>query len=227
MLKDKTIIIIGASSGLGSVLADNLFTNNNVIGTYNRHKIKAKYETIKCDVTKEKEVKKLFSYALKKYHEIDVVINMISYTEDTDLKDKSYKSFLRVINANLGGTFIVNKYAALNMQEGVILNMSSMDAHDTFSAYSIDYAASKAGIENITKNFAKMMPNLKIYALAPAWIDTKAVLEMDPNYLKREMERNGQQNLLKKEAVVLKIINIITSSNYKSGNIIRMDGKDE
>ena len=223
-LTNKVYIVTGASKGLGKCLAQ-ILTNNGsiVIGTYYKTKIETNLDMQKCNVADENDVNNLFKYVIKKYYKIDGVINCAALCEDAEFTDKSFDSFMRVIKTNLGGTFLINKYACLNMNSGVIVNISSTDATDTYLPISMDYSASKAGVENLTKNFAKKMSNLKICAIAPAWIDTQTVLDMDPNFLKQEMEKHGQKELLHKENVALKIIDILTNDNYKSGEIIRME----
>ena len=91
----------------------------------------------------------------------------------------------------------------------------------------MDYASSKAGVENLIKNMAERLSNLKICGVAPNWVDTDAVLEMDQNYLKEEMKRIGQKDLIKKEDVALKILEVIINDDIRSGDIVRMSGKDE
>ena len=113
------------------------------------------------------------------------------------------------------------------MERGVIINISSTDATDTFSTMSLDYAASKAGLENITKNLAQRLPNLKICALAPNWVNTETVLEMAPDYLENELRRIGQNKLLKKEEVAFKIIEMIINDDIRTGEIVRMGGFNE
>ena len=62
-LRGVVVLIIGVSHDIGEVLADILVKYNaTVIGTFYKNKIKKDYETIKCNVTKEKEVQNLFSY---------------------------------------------------------------------------------------------------------------------------------------------------------------------
>ena len=60
----------------------------------------------------------------------------------------------------------------------------------------MDYDASKAGVENLTKNLALRFPNVKICALAPNWIATESVLEMSPIYLESELKRVNQKKLI-------------------------------
>ena len=227
-LKDKVVIVTGASGGLGYTLANILNDlNAKVIGVYNQTLIKAIFETYKCDISNEDEVKDLFSYVIKKYQKIDAVINCAAFCYDEEYFAKSIDDFMQVVKVNLGGTFLIDKYACLNMHKGTIINVSSTDATDTYSSLSMDYAASKAGVENLTKNFAKMMPNLKICAIAPAWIDTDAVLKMDPHYLKEQMQENNQKELLHKEKVAKKIIEMIKDDKYRSGMIVRMEHNHE
>ena len=221
----EVIIIFGASSDTGKTLTKILKSNGcTIIGTYHKNKIGILNDEIKCDVTNEKDVEKVYKYTLDKYSKISAVINMTTLSLDNDIKDKSYKEFMEVVSVNLGGTFLVDKYASIYMKHGTVINMSSLDASKSFRIDSADYAASKAGIENLTKNFAKGFPSLKYCALSPAWINTSSVLEMEPHYLEEEMKKFDQVELLRKEDVSLKIIEIlINNDDYISGDIIEME----
>ncbi|MBQ6841478.1 MAG: SDR family oxidoreductase [Bacilli bacterium] len=219
-------IVTGASKGIGLTLANILNKYGaTVIGIYNKTKIKdVNFECYKCDVSNEREVEKLIKYVQNKYQKIDVVVNCAALCLDEDIYDKSQKDFLDVLNVNLVGPFLICKYATKIMENGVIINVSSTDAQNTFSPLSMDYAASKAGLENLTKNLALRFPKLKVCAIAPAWVATQTVLDMNPRYVRLEMERTGQKELLRKEDVALKIIEmIINNDNYISGDIVRME----
>lgn len=223
------VLVTGASKGIGLCLCNTLYNSGyNVIGIYNNTLINDNtFTKYKCNISNEEEVKKLYDYVIKKYKRIDILVNCAALSLDNDIYDKSKAEFMQVLEVNLVGTFLMCKYASLNMDKGIIINISSTDATDTYSILSMDYAASKAGIENLTKNLANRFPNLKICALAPNWVDTDTVLSMDKNYLASEMQRVGQKMLIKKEDVALKIIDIINNNNIKSGEIIRMDEKNE
>ena len=227
-LANYTVLIFGVSSGIGYTLANILHEYGaTVIGTYKEHKIEELYDTYQCDLTKEEEIKEIFSKTIKKHEKIDVVINCAALDINNDLYLKTKEEFMKVLEVNLVGTFLVCKYASLNMKKGIIINMSSTDASDTYNPLSMDYAASKAGIENLAKNLAQRLPNLKVCALAPNWVDTESVLKMNPEYLEKELQRVGQDKLLKKEAVALKILEIMIDDDIRSGEIIRMSGKNE
>lgn len=223
------VLITGASKGIGLTLSKILHEYGaTVIGVYNNTLIKTEeYDTYKCDLSNELDIKNLIDKVHKKHEKIDVVVNCAALCLDEDLYEKSKEDFMRVLEVNLVGTFLMCKYASLKMDRGVIVNISSTDASDTFSPYSMDYSASKAGIENLTKNLALRLPNLKICALAPNWVDTETVLSMDKDYLESELKRIGQDKLLKKEEVALKIIEIIINDDIRSGEVIRMGGFNE
>ena len=224
---NKVILITGASSGIGRTLLQIMRQYKaKVIGIYNNTYIDED-DYYKCDIKKEKDIKNLFKIIKKKYHKIDVLVNLAAYYQDNDMYDKSKKEFMDVLEVNLVGTFLMCKYASSLMDFGVIVNMSSTDATDTFNPLSMDYCASKAGIENLTKTLAMRLKNIRVCALAPNYVNTESVMAMDPEFLKSELERIGQKELLRKEDVALKIIEIIINSDFVSGSVVRMDGKDE
>lgn len=225
----RVILVTGASRGIGKVLCELLSSYGaQVIGVYNQTKINNDIiDAFKCDLSKEKDIKKLMKYIKQNYGVLDVLVNCASLCLDNDLYDKTKEEFMNVLEVNLVGSFLMCKYASLLMNKGVIINVTSTDAEDTFSPYSMDYAASKAGLENLTKNLALRLPNLKICAISPNWIDTETVLNMNQNYLENEMKRVGQKELLKKGDVVIKIVEMIVSDDYVSGDIVRMVNSNE
>ena len=222
-LSNLTILIIGISNDIGYTLGTILNEYGaSVIGTYNKHALKnAPFKILKLDITNELEVHNIMQSL--KDENIDVVVNCSAISNDADIYDKTLNEFMDVVKVNLGGSFLCVKEASKIMNRGVIINISSTDGIDTFNPLSLDYCASKAALNNLTQNLALRFPNLKICALAPNWVNTKSVLEMDPHYLHEEMQRINQKELLKKEDVALKIIEIMLDSDIISGSIIRMD----
>lgn len=219
----KRVLITGGAQGLGASLA-RIFKSNNydVIITYNTNKDKALFlskelgiKCIKLDLTNEEEIKRIFD------NKIDILINNAALSMDNPILSKTKEEFMKVLEVNLVGTFLMCKYG---VEKGVkeIINISSTDSIDTYSSLNVDYSSSKAGINILTKTFALTYPNLRIISVLPNWIDTESVLEMEENYLKEELNRVGQKELLKKDDVALKIFNIY-KSNIKSGELVRIE----
>lgn len=222
------VLITGGAQGLGASIA-RIFAKNkyDILITYLTNKEKAielckfieeEYK-VKCiakqlDITCEESVKELFSL-----HNIDIVINNASFSQDNYLEEKSFEEFMNVVKVNLGGTYLMCKYAD---KAKYIINISSTDGINTYSPISLDYSASKAGVINLTKNLSLHYKDKKIYSVCPNWINTESVLSMNPEYLKNEMNRIGQKNLLNKNKVAEKIFELI-NSNKESGSVVVID----
>lgn len=222
----KRVLITGGAIGLGASLAY-IFKSNNydVIITYNTNKEKAlelsnklNIKCVKLDLTNEEEIKEVFK------NNVDILINNAALSMDNEIIDKSKDEFMKVLEVNLVGTFLMCKYAVINNVKEII-NISSTDSIDTYSSLNIDYSSSKAGINILTKTFALTYPDLKIISIMPNWINTESVLEMEPVFLKNELKRINQKELLKKEEVAEKILEI-HNSDVNSGELIRIDEGD-
>ena len=109
--------------------------------------------------------------------------------------------------------------------DGYIFNISSTDGVDTGNVYSIDYNASKAAINNMTKTFSLYSKN-KIISLCPNWVDTESTRKMNKEYLESELKRIGQKKLIN-PCVIPLVIDKCIGSNYPSGSIIRIEGEDD
>ena len=136
--------------------------------------------------------------------------------------DKTKEEFMKVLEVNLVGTFLITKYTCLKMDKGTIINISSLDSTKTFNSLSTDYIASKAGVNTLTKTFSLEYKDIRFITLLLPWIKTSSVLEMNPIYLKEEMEKYGQYRLMGVDEVSKKIIEVINSS-VPTGSIIEVN----
>jgi NAD(P)-dependent dehydrogenase (short-subunit alcohol dehydrogenase family) len=149
----KCILIIGGANDIGNAIA-NSFTNlgyHVVIGYHNHLPIQKNYDYHKCDVTKEQDIQEIIEYCLAKYHHIDILLNLANINQDNSFLNKTKEEFMRVLEVNLVGTFLLNQYYSRYIDNGLIINMASTDGLDTGSTYSIDYSASKSGIITMSK----------------------------------------------------------------------------
>ena len=187
------VLVTGSSRGLGREIAK-VFANNgiDVIINYNKSKKRAlelydelkekvNVKIIKCDISNEEEVKKMF----EEIEHLDYLINNAAIADDKDPLEKSAEEFNKIIHTNLTGTFLVTKYALEKMNKGSIINISSTNAIDTYYPESIDYDASKAGIISLTHNFAKYLCDIRVNSICPDWIDTEMNKEMVEDYRKK------------------------------------------
>jgi len=233
----KVVLVTGASKGIGyDTIIEFAKHRYDVVINYNTdeknakelekniHKYGVKSLVIKADISNEDEVKNMISTTISEFGKIDVLVNNAGIAMDNDIFDKTKEEFMKVLEVNLVGTFLVSKEAVKYMEKGIIINVSSTEGIDTYNDISMDYCASKAGIISLTKTLSMRFPNLNVYAVAPNWVKTPSVLEMDPEYLLNELKRVGQKELIEPYTVAFEIYNL-TKKIYPSGSIIRIDNK--
>ncbi len=231
----KVVLVTGSSNGIGkSTIIEFAKSGYDVVINYNTdkgsalelekniHSYGGKSLVIKCDVSSEVEVKNMINTIINEFGRIDVLVNNAGIAIDNDIYDKSKDEFMKVLEVNLVGTFLVTKEVTKYMDKGVIVNISSTDGIDTYNELSMDYCASKAGVISLTKTLALRFPNLNVYSIAPNWVKTKPVLEMDPTFLQNELTRIGQKELIEPDEVAKKILELVNNP-LPSGSIVRID----
>ena len=231
----KNALITGAAKGIGKSIALDLARSGyNIIATYNtsineinelKNEIEAigvKFDSYKLDISNEKNLNEVCNSILSKYKKIDVLINNAALSLDNNFLDKTKEEFMKVLEVNLVGPFLLIQKLYNLLNDSIIINISSTDGINTYSKLSMDYSASKAGLINLTKSLALELENSKVYAICPNWVDTEAIREMNPDYLTEEMNRIGQKKLINAKDVSNKVIEVI-ENNLKSGSIIVME----
>ncbi len=238
MNKKKIMLVTGTSRGVGRAIV-NYFASLgvNIIMTYHDKKneiikleneLEEKYhvnvDSYYLDLSDEKSVKELSRNVKNKYQKIDYLVNNASISLDSYLFDKTKKEFMNVLETNVVGTFLMIKYFD-EIVDGYIFNMSSTDGIDTGSIYSIDYNASKAAINSLTKTFS-LESNNTIISICPNWIDTESTREMNKDYLDSELKRIKQNKLIG-VSVIPKVINDCINNKVPTGSLIRIEGDED
>lgn len=236
----KTVLITGASRGLGASIAKTFAKNgDNIIINYNKSfdsanllkkELENKYDSkvllVKADISLENEVKNMFDAIKKEFSKIDILINNAGVAIDSSLEEKSADEFMKVISVNLLGTFLVTKYAINLMNIGSIINISSTNGIDTGYIESVDYDSSKAGVIALTHDFAKYLaPQIRVNCVAPGWINTDMNNDLFIDFKKNQLKKIG----LKRFASCDEIANVVyflasDEAKYINDAVIRVDG---
>lgn len=157
-LKDKNIVIVGASSGLGRALAE-LLANEQVNLFLLSRKIKGvKFPfpatKISCDVTKPKSIKEAFSEIDKKTDKIDILVNCAGVGLIKKLENSKTKEIENVVKTNLLGTIFASQEAYKRMLKnkiGHIINIASTSGKKARDKETV-YCASKWGVVGFTES---------------------------------------------------------------------------
>ena len=242
-LLDKIAIVTGASRGIGKSISEHLVAKGVKIAMISRNYndlLIAKdsfdkninKENIKCfeaDVTNYDSIKDIVEEIYQKWGKIDILINNAGITKDKILLRLSEEDWDQVININLKGCYItakaVSKYMLKN-KSGKIINIGSVIGQIGSSGQS-NYAASKAGIEGLTRSLAVELGsrNINVNCIAPGYIET-AMTEKINNDIVNKMKQNIPLAKLGAGEDIANLVCYLSSdlSSYITGQVINVDG---
>lgn len=240
---NKTVLVTGAGTGIGAATAI-MFAKNSydVIIHYNKsyeEALKVEEECkkygintllVKADISNEEEIKEMINKILSKFSKIDILINNAGIAIDTLFSDKTKENFMKTLEINLVGTFLVSKYVSeimLKNKYGRIINISSTNGIDKYFPMCLDYDASKAGIISLTHNLAlQLKPYINVNCIAPGWIGTENELkDVDLEYIKSEEEKIFVGRIGKPEEVAsLAFFLASKEADYINNEVIKIDG---
>lgn len=240
--KDKVVLITGGARGLGrSIAIEFSKLGANIVINYNKsneeaNELKQQIEKewnnkvilIKADISNELEVKTMVKKIEEEFGKLDILVNNASIAIDTVLEDKTKENFMRILEVNLVGTFLVTKEAERIMtgNNPSIINISSTNGIDTEYIESLDYDASKAGVISLTKNLAKASgPKIRVNAVAPGWIKTDMTKDLSVEFRKQEEEKIIMERFAEPEEIAKVVVFLSsTDASYITGTTIRVDG---
>lgn len=245
-LKNKTILITGASRGIGYQTAYEVAKEGaNVIINYNNsikqakeleQQLKKEFGTktllVKADIKNEQEIIEMVNESINHFKKIDVLINNAGMCKDTTFEDKTKENFMEILETNLIGTFLVSKHVSQHMlkeKSGKIINIASTNATYSYYPESLDYDASKAGIISLTHNLAlHLSPYITVNAVSPGWTKTDMNKELSKEQIKKEEEKILLNRFAQPQEIA-KVITFLSSddANYINSQIINVDGGEK
>ncbi len=195
LLENKTVLITGATRGIGKGIAQKFAEQGaNIVFTYSSSVdaanaletelsalgIKAKgYQSNAADFQAAQD---LVAEVVKEFGTVDVLINNAGITKDNLLMRISEEDFDQVMNINLKSVFNLTKAVIrpmMKQRKGSIINMSSVVGVQGNAGQS-NYAASKAGMLGFTKSVALELGsrNIRCNAIAPGFIETEMTAKL-------------------------------------------------
>lgn len=226
----KTVIVTGASKGIGRAIAIQLVKSGyEVHGVYNSSKDEAdklaeEHGIIfhQADLSQREQTLRLAEELSSL--QIHALVNDAGIFEMDTLDDMDYAVWDKTLEVNLTAPLILSQKLSKSMAAGSsIVNIASTDGMiGAFDGTS--YAASKAALMNITKSLGIFLgpKNIRINAVAPGWIDTDMVSEA-PAETSQEMTPLGRNGKPEEVASVVEFL-ISDKASYINGEIIVVDG---
>jgi len=237
-LKNKNIIVTGASGGIGNSIVEKLYEQGaNVLATGTRieklEEIKKKFNNIKIlkfDISQHEKIEEFINSATNLLGgSLNCIINNAGITKDNLTIRMSLEEWTKVIDLNLTSTFLMCKHSIKKMlknKSGKIINITSVVGH-TGNVGQANYTASKAGIVAMSKSLAieYAKKNINVNCISPGFINTAMTDKIDETH-KEAIIAKIPSNRLGKPADIANAVVFLSSdkSDYINGETLHVNG---
>ena len=237
-LKNKNIIVTGASGGIGNSIVDRLNEYGaNILASGTKkeklEELKKKFQniqTLKFDISQTDNLENFIEDAAKKLGgKLDCVVNNAGVTQDNLAIRMSIEEWKKVIDINLTSTFLISKFAIKKMlknKKGKIINITSVVGH-TGNLGQTNYTASKAGIIAMSKSLAieYAKKNINVNCISPGFIKTAMTDKIDEKFKEVIISKIPSARLGEPEDVANAVIFLASShSDYINGETLHVNG---
>lgn len=242
MLNGKTVLITGASRGIGKAIALKMAENGaNVAIVYSSNE-NAAIETLQeikklgvdadkfsCNVSDFEKTGVLVKEVIKRFGGIDILVNNAGITKDGLVITMKEADFDNVINTNLKGAFNMIKHTYshfIKKRSGKIINIASVSGM-MGNAGQANYSSAKAGMIGLTKSVAKEIAarGINCNAIAPGFIATDMTEKLPDNVKETAMNTIPLKRMGSTEDVAnLAVFLASDNAGYITGEVIKVDG---
>ncbi|MDB3894746.1 3-oxoacyl-ACP reductase FabG [Candidatus Pelagibacter sp.] len=237
-LKNKNIIVTGASGGIGNSIVKRLYdTGANILASGTRieklDELKKHFENIKIlkfDISQSDKVEEFIENATNELGgSLDGIINNAGIAQDNLAIRMSLDEWQKVININLTSTFLMCKFAIKKMlknKSGKIVNITSVVGH-TGNVGQANYTASKAGIVAMSKSLAieYAKKNINVNCISPGFIKTAMTEKIDDKFKEAIIAKIPSARLGDPDDIANAVLFLSSDqSSYINGETIHVNG---
>tara|TARA_B100001057_G_scaffold263128_1_gene263285 strand:- start:220 stop:957 length:738 start_codon:yes stop_codon:yes gene_type:complete len=237
-LKNKNIIVTGASGGIGNSIIKKLSENGaNILASGTKIEklelLKSKFKSIKTldfDISKSEKIEDFVERASSELGgKLDCLINNAGITQDNLAIRMSLDEWKKVIDTNLTSTFLMSKFAIKKMLKnkyGKIINITSVVGH-TGNLGQSNYTASKAGIIAMSKSLAieYAKKNININCISPGFIKTAMTDKLDEKFKEIIVSKIPSARLGEPEDIANAVLFLSSNqSDYINGETLHVNG---
>ena len=237
-LKNKNIIVTGASGGIGNSIIQKLNEQGaNILATGTKieklNKLKEKFSNIKIlpfDVSQNEKIEEFIDNASNDLGgNLDCIINNAGITKDNLAIRMNFEEWKKVLDINLTSTFLMSKFAIKKMiknKKGKIINITSVVGH-TGNLGQANYTASKAGIIAMSKSLAieYAKKNININCISPGFIKTAMTDKIDDKFKEIIISKIPSARLGEPEDIANAVLFLASShSDYINGETLHVNG---
>jgi 3-oxoacyl-[acyl-carrier protein] reductase len=236
-LKNKNIIVTGASGGIGNSIVEKLNEcGANVLASGTRleklEELKSKFNKIKIlkfDISQSDKIEEFIDNAANELGGLDCIVNNAGITQDNLAIRMSIDEWKKVIDINLTSTFLMSKFAIKKMlknKKGKIINITSVVGH-TGNLGQANYTASKAGLVAMSKSLAieYAKKNINVNCISPGFIKTAMTDKIDEKFKEVIVSKIPSARLGEPQDIANAVLFLASdNSNYINGETLHVNG---
>lgn len=240
LLKDKTALVTGASSGIGAAIAK-AFAAEGAFVIINYLKNKSGAEStlaavrkwsdgmiMQADLTSEEQVAAMFRQIEKDGTSLDILVNNVGAYFAGDEWNMDNAAWEQTFKTNVLAALSVSKHAAeqfVKNKKGVMVNIASVRGNKPRPT-AIAYGASKAGVISLTQSYAKLLaPFGRANSISPGIVNAGYWLTAPAKELKEEQKNIPMQKLVQPEDVANLVVFLASDQSAMiTGQNIAVDG---
>lgn len=188
-LAGRTALVTGASKGIGAEIARSLAADGAaVVVNYASSRAGAdkvvadiakaggKAAAVQADVSKEADVRRMFSEATKAFGRVDILVNNAGVYEFGPIEEMTEAQYRRMFDLNVLGLLLASREAVKQFgpKGGSIINIGSVAATAAPATGAV-YSATKGALDTITMSLAKELgPRMiRVNAVNPGMVETE------------------------------------------------------
>lgn len=238
-MKDKTVIITGASKGIGLACARQFYMEWANVALLDISSDESgikdpRWFYIACDVSNGTAVKNAVQSIYQKFGRIDFLVNNAGIQRYGNVTNTTEDQWDMVMNVNLKSQYLCAKYAIPFMQQqgsGVVINVSSVQAFVSQQNVAA-YTTAKTALLGLTRSIAvDYAPKVRCVAVCPGTIDTPMLRDAlaqspDPDAVMQECIDMHPAGRIGTPEEVAELIYFLCSdkAGFITGQAIRVDG---
>ncbi len=234
-LSGKTALVTGASRGIGKATVLKLaLCGADVVVNYRTHESEAKSTCqqvtslgrktilVQADVSNSASVTKMIAAVEKDLGSVDILVNNAAIAKYQDIDAITELDWDEVLRVNLKSVFLVTQAVLPGMRRhrwGRIINISS-GASQSGGGVGIHYTASKAGLEGLTRAYARPLvkEGITVNAVAPSAIETDMIMDPERRRGRIPLGRLGRPD------EVAEAVAFLAQNEYITGQTIYLNG---
>ncbi len=233
-LDGKVAIVTGGASGIGKSICEAFVREGAKVVSADMKLPEEKrdmVEDVVLNVTNRTEILQFVDETVKKYGQIDVLVNNAGITKDALINKMTEDMWDIVIDVNLKGVFNLTQAVAPQMMEqgkGSIINIASV-VGEYGNVGQTNYAATKAGVIGMAKTWAKEFSRkgaaVRVNSVAPGYVNTEMMQTVPDKVLDPIRQKTMLGRLGEPEEIANAVLFLASDeSSFVTGHTLSVNG---